>query len=452
MRSDDEVRMRGLTTGSGPDRLAVPGPDPLDATGTADRYSAVHRAAPRRAGGEDPAALDAADPLAGLRRRFLATPDVAAYLDGNSLGRPLEATPARLADFARDRWGARLIRGWDEGWMAEPERLGDEIGRVVLGAAPGRTVVGDSTTVLLYKAVRAALSLDPGRTEIVHAAADFPTDRFLLQGIAAETGATLVALDSPHDGGVTAEQVASAVGSRTALVLLSHVAYRSAHLTDVEAATAAVHAAGAVAVWDLSHSAGVVPLQLDAWDVDLAVGCTYKYLNGGPGAPAFLFARGDLLPRLHQPVQGWMGAAEPFAMGERYEPDPGVRRFLSGTPSILAMLPVGDMLAVIEEAGLPAVRAKSERLTASVVDRFDEDLAPLGVRLASPRDPAVRGSHVTLDHPAFEAIVPRLQRRGVIPDFRRPDGLRVGLSPLSTSFAEVAAGMDAVREELLAVL
>jgi kynureninase len=247
---------------------------------------------------------------------------------------------------------------------------------------------------------------------------------------------------------VTAEQVAEAVGPDTAAVVLSHVAYRSAFVTDVAAATRAAHAAGAPVVWDLSHSVGALPLRLDDWQVDLAVGCTYKYLNGGPGAPAFLYARRDLHERLRQPIQGWMGAAEPFAMGERYEPDPGVRRFLSGTPPILAMLPVADMLALIDEAGLPAVRAKSVRLTEYAIEWFDAELAPLGVRLASPRDPAVRGSHVTFDHPAFERLVPALQRRGVIPDFRRPDGLRVGLSPLSTSFAELRAGLDAVRREL----
>jgi kynureninase len=398
---------------------------------------------------EHAAALDAADPLGWVRARFLRAPEVVAYLDGNSLGRPLDRTPDRLATFARDRWGARLIRGWDEGWMAEPERLGDELGRVVLGAGPGQTVVGDSTSVLLYKAVRAAVALDPARTELVHAAGDFPTDRFVLQGVAAELGLTLVPLASPHDGGVEADQVAAVVGPRTAVVVLSHVAYRSAAVTDIAAVTDAAHAAGAVVVWDLSHSVGVLPLRLDAWHVDLAVGCTYKYLNGGPGSPAFVYARRDLLPRLHQPVQGWMGADEPFAMGERYSPDPGIRRFLSGTPSIVAMQPMADMLAVIDEVGIAAVRAKSEQLTAYAIDRFDADLAPLGVRLASPRDAARRGGHVTFDHPAFEAIVPALHRRGIIPDFRRPDGLRVGLSPLSTSFTEVARGMEAIRAELL---
>jgi kynureninase len=393
--------------------------------------------------------LDEADPLTAFRSRFLAVPEVTAYLDGNSLGRPLDRTPERLADLARDRWGGRLIRGWDEGWMEEPQRLGDELGRVVLGAAAGQAIVGDSTSVLLYKAVRAAVALRPDRTEIVLAAGDFPTDRFVLQGIADELGLRLVPLEAPHDGGVEAEQVAAAVGPRTAAVVLSHVAYRSAHLTDVQAVTAAAHAAGALTVWDLSHSVGVVPLRLDEWEVDLAVGCTYKYLNGGPGAPAFVFARSSLLPRLRQPIQGWMGAAEPFAMGERYVADPGIRRFLSGTPSILAMQPLADMLALVDEVGIDAVRAKSERLTAYAVERFDAELAPLGARLASPRDPQRRGGHVTFDHPAFEAMLPRLHARGIVPDFRRPDGLRIGLSPLSTSFEELELGLQAVREELV---
>ena len=400
--------------------------------------------------GERATELDRSDPLAPFRSRFLQVPDVVSYLDGNSLGRPLDRTAERMAAFVRDAWGARLIRGWDEGWMDAPVRVGDELARVVLGAAPGQTVVGDSTSVLLYKAVRAAIALDPGRTEVVLARADFPTDRFVLEGIAAEIGRTLVPLDAPADGGVTAAQVAAAAGPRTAAVVLSHVAYRSAAITEVEAVTAAAHAAGAVVVWDLSHSVGAMPLRLDRWEVDLAVGCTYKYLNGGPGAPAFLFARRDLQPRLRQPIQGWMGADRPFEMGERYVPDAGIRRFLSGTASIVAVQPVLDMLGLLDEVGVDAVRAKSEQLTAFAVDRFDADLAPLGVRLASPRDPAARGSHVTIDHPAFESMLPALHRRGVIPDFRRPDGLRLGLSPLSTSFAELDAGIDAIRDELVA--
>jgi kynureninase len=334
--------------------------------------------------------------------------------------------------------------------MDEPLRLGDELGRIVLGAAPGQTVVGDSTTVLLYKAARAALAARPERRQVVCSAADFPTDRFLLQGLADELGLRLTVLAPAEHGSLTARELAPAIGDETALVLLSHVAFRSGHIADVAAITELAHAAGALVVWDLSHSAGVVPLELDAWDVDLAVGCGYKYLNGGPGAPAFLYAAERLLPHLRQPVQGWIGSAEPFVMGERYEPAPGIRRFLSGTPPVVGMLPIADMLALLERAGLTAVRRKSQALTEFAIGYTDEELAPLGVRLASPRDPVERGSHVTLDHPAFVDIVPALQRRGVVPDFRRPDGLRMGLSPLSTSFAELAAGLATVREELVA--
>lgn len=395
-------------------------------------------------------ALDAADPLARARARFAEAPGVVAYLDGNSLGRPLSTTADRLGDFVRRDWGTRLIRSWDEGWIQEPVRLGDELGRVVLGAAPGQVVVGDSTTVLLYKAARAALAARPGRTAIVHNGLDFPTDRFVLQGVAAELGLRLRPLVPPHDGGIGVDDVAGAVTEDTALVLLSHVAFRSGAVADAAAITAAAHAAGALVLWDLSHSAGAVPLALDDWGVDLAVGCSYKYLNGGPGAPAYLYAAAGLLPQLRQPVQGWMGAAEPFVMGERYEPDPGVRRFLSGTPPILAMLPVADMLALIDEVGMPAVRAKSALLTAFAIEYADAELDAFGVRLATPRDADRRGAHVTFDHPAFEAIVPALWRRGVVPDFRRPDGLRIGLSPLSTAFGELLAGLAVIREELAA--
>jgi kynureninase len=311
-------------------------------------------------------------------------------------------------------------------------------------------VVGDSTTVLLYKAARAALAARPGRRQVVCSAADFPTDRFLLQGLAEELDLRLTVVTPAEDGCPTVDELAAVVGPDTALVLLSHVAFRSGAIADLPAVTALAHGAGALTVWDLSHSAGVLPLALDAWHADLAVGCGYKYLNGGPGAPAFLYAASRLLPELHQPLQGWMGSAEPFVMGERYAPAPGIRRFLSGTPPIVGMLPIGDMVALLDEAGLPAVRAKSAALTAFAVDYADEELARFGVRLASPREAGRRGSHVTLDHPAFAELVPVLQARGVVPDFRRPDGLRIGLSPLSTSFGELALGLEAIRDELAA--
>lgn len=386
--------------------------------------------------------LDAEDPLAAHRSAFVERDDVRAYLDGNSLGRPLHATRERLASFVDDVWGARLIRAWDEGWMDAPTDLGDRIGRVVLGAAAGQTVVADSTTVLLYKLVRAAVDAQAsaGRDEVVADTDNFPTDRFVLEGVAAERGLTLRWI-TPGPDGVTPDDVRAVVGPRTALVLLSHVDYRSGRLADLPGITRIAQEAGALVLWDVCHSAGSVPMTLDADDVDLAVGCTYKYLNGGPGSPAFAYVARRHQTTLAQPLQGWMGSAEPFAMGSRYEPADGVRRFLSGTPPIVGMLAMADMLDLVERVGMPVVRAKSEALTTFAVEVHDTLLAPLGVTLASPRDPAHRGSHVTLEHPRFRSVVAELWRRGVIPDFRPPHGLRVGLSPLSTSFSEVLDGL-----------
>nr|WP_216653545.1 aminotransferase class V-fold PLP-dependent enzyme [Nocardioides sp. zg-DK7169] len=390
--------------------------------------------------------------MAAYRDRFVGTETPLVYFDGNSLGRPLRVTGPRLARFVDQEWGGRLIRGWDEDWLSLPERIGDELGRVCLGAAPGQSVIGDSTTVLLYKLVRAAVALRPGRTEIVLDRDNFPTDRYVAQGVAAECGLTLRWIDVDPAGGVEAAQLEEAVGERTALVLLSHVAYRSAWLADAPRLTRIAHDAGALVLWDLCHSAGAVPLALDAWDVDLAVGCTYKYLNGGPGAPAFAYVARRLLEDpaqpFVQPVQGWIGAADSFAMGPDYRPAPGIRRVLSGTPPVVGMLALQDMLALLGEAGAEAVRAKSVALTSYAVTRAEERLGDLGVRLVSPRDPERRGGHVTLAHPLMREVTERLWRRDVIPDHREPHGLRVGLSPLSTSFAEVESGLEAVRHEL----
>lgn len=396
------------------------------------------------------AALDAADPLVGFRDQFIGSddPEIVAYLDGNSLGRPLRATRARMRYFVDQIWAKRLIRAWDEGWMDDPVRIGDEIGRVALGAAPGQTVVGDSTTVMLYKWIRAALASQPGRDEIIADVGNFPTDRFVLEGIAAECGHRLRWLEADRSSGVTLEQVADAAGSDTALILLSDVAYRSGYLADVPAVTALAHDRGALVLWDVCHSVGALPRRLDEWQVDLAVGCTYKYLNGGPGSPAFGYVRAGLQDRLRQPIQGWMGSAEPFAMAEHYTPSEGIRRFLSGTPSIIGMLALQDMLTLIKQAGLDAIRAKSVALTEFAIQISDQLLAPLGVQVGSPRDQARRGSHVTLEHPNFAIAVGRLWELGVIPDFRPPDGLRIGLSPLSTSFGEVYQGLAVVREVL----
>ncbi|WP_369068322.1 kynureninase [Kineococcus terrestris] len=398
---------------------------------------------------EEAAHLDAADPLAAHREEFLldAAPAVTSYLDGNSLGRPLRATAAALDAFVREQWGGRLIRGWTDGWMGWPEEVGDHLGRVALGAAPGQTVVADSTTVLFYKLVRAAVdaAVATGRDEVVCDTGDFPTDRWVLQGIAAERGLTLRWVETDPAAGITAEQVREVVGERTALATFSHVSYRSGHLADAAAITRVVHDAGGLVLWDLCHSAGSVPVDLDAWGVDLAVGCTYKYLNGGPGAPAFAYLAARHHGRLRQPVHGWMGHADPFAMGPAYEPAAAARQLVSGTPPIVAMVPVRVGVEQLERAGTAAVRAKSVLLTSFALRAADELLAPLGVEVASPREPERRGGHLTLRRSDFRAVNDRLWEQGVLPDFRAPDGIRLGLAPLSTSFAEVLDGVLALR-------
>ena len=390
--------------------------------------------------------LDALDPLAHFRERFLPAEGVIAYLDGNSLGRPLAVTAQRTASFITHGWGTRLIRGWDEEWMGWPETIGDLIGSAVIGAAPGQTVVADSTTVMLYKLARAALGARPDRAESVLDTDSFPTDRYVLEGIAAERGLTLRWVRTDPETGITPEQVAEAVGADTALVVLSHVAYRSGFLADLPAITAIAHDAGALVLWDLSHSAGSVPIHLDEWGVDLAVGCTYKYLNGGPGAPAFGYVRSGLQGQVQQPIWGWMGRQDVFEMGAGYTPAAGVRSMVSGTPPILGMLPVRDGVELAAEAGIEAIRAKSVLLTGFAIEIVDSWPVALGVRVASPRESARRGGHVTIARSDFRQLMPALWSRGVIPDFRAPDGIRIGLSPLSTTFVELYDAMQVILE------
>jgi kynureninase len=279
----------------------------------------------------------------------------------------------------------------------------------------------------------------------------FPTDRYLAMGIAEECGLRLRWVDVDTSAGLTAEQVAEVVGEQTAFVMVNHVSYRSAWLTDVPAITAVAHGAGALVLLDMCHSAGVVPSEIDAWGVDLAAGCTYKYLNGGPGSPAFCYVAARHLDTFTQPIQGWMGNTDPFLMGPDYVPVEGIRRFLSGTPAVVGMLAVQDMVALLEEAGGDAVRTKSEQLTAHAIDLAEQHLSAYGVEVASPRDPARRGGHVTLTHPRMRDVVATLWGRDVIPDYRDPGGLRVGLSPLSTSYDELERGIAAVAEVMAAL-
>ena len=392
--------------------------------------------------------LDAADPLKGYLDRFVDPGDgnVLAYLDGNSLGRPLKITAERLEAFINGQWAQRLIRGWTDEWMEWPHSIGDAIGAAALGAAPGQVVVADSTTVMLYKLAHAAVAARPGRTEIVIDTHNFPTDRYVVESIAEERSLSIRWIDTDPEGGITADDVAAAVGPSTALALFSHVAYRSGHLADMAAITRVVHDAGALILWDLSHSVGSVPVHLDECDVDFAVGCTYKYLNGGPGAPAFGYVRMNLQEQVSQPIWGWLGRVDAFEMEPGYEPAAGIRRIISGTPPIIAMIPVRAGVELVAEAGIEAIRAKSIALTEFAIEVVDSWPAELQVTIGSPRDSASRGGHVTIRRADFRELTPLLWEHGVIPDFRAPDGIRLGLSPLSTSFVELHRGLETISE------
>ena len=391
--------------------------------------------------------LDEADPLARFRDRFVIDDPALVYLDGNSLGRlSLDAREAVTATVAA--WGGELIRAWD-GWLDLPERVGDRIAEVCLGVHPGEVVVADSTTVNLYRLAVAALDARPGRRVIVTDRASFPTDRYVLEGIAAARDLEIRWIETDPIEGVQPGDVARAFEAgrpdEVALVTLSAVDYRSAAMADVGAITALAHEAGALALWDLSHAVGSVPLDLERDGVDLAVGCTYKYLNGGPGAPAFLFVRRELQDELRNPIQGWFGQRDQFEMGPTYDPAPGIRRWLVGTPPILGVAGVAAGVELVAEAGIDAIRAKAVALTTLAVERFDAWLAPHGFSLGSPRNASRRGAHVTVRRADARALTSALIAHGVVPDFRAPDGIRLGLSPLTTRFADVEAGLDRLR-------
>ncbi len=408
----------------------------------------TYLAAPTRADAE---ALDARDQLATYRDRFVHETSAGgplAYLDGNSLGRLPRATVQRLQHVVEHEWGGRLIRSWDETWMRLPRQVGDLIGAAALGAAPGQVVVADSTSVCLFKALHAAAGLRSGRKVLVAADTDFPTDRYVVEAVADQLGMQVRWLSPPVDGGVDVDLLGPALGPDVAVVALSHVDYRSAYLADLAAITARVHDAGAVAMWDLSHSAGSVPVGLDDAGVDLAVGCTYKYLNGGPGAPAYIYAAARHHADLVQPVPGWFGAADVFAMAPAFTPATGIERLLSGTPAVLGVVAVEEGVRLVAEAGMGAISAKGAGLTELAVALADAWLEPLGATLASPRDPALRGAHLVLRHPEARRWSDQLSADGVVGDFRHPDLWRVGLSPLTTSHVEVWAAMDTARRVL----
>lgn len=385
------------------------------------------------------AALDAQDELAEFRARFVIDDPDLIYLDGNSLGRLPRATVARSRALIEHEWGERLIRSWNEGWFDAPERIGAKIARLI-GAAPDEVIVADSTSVNLFKLVVGALRLQRGRTRILTDDLHFPSDIYILEGVIDLLGGAhrLEVLASPDGIHGPVEAIHEALGEDVALLTLSHTVFKSGYTYDLAALTAAAHRVGALVVWDLSHSVGALPIDLRAANVDLAVGCTYKYLNGGPGAPAFLYVRRDLQARLGNPISGWMGQRNLFGFDLRYQPAAGMRRFLTGTPPVVSLALIEPGIDLLLEAGMERVRAKSERQTAYLIGLWEALLQPLGFTLNSPRDARRRGSHVSLGHPEGLRIDLALIRDyNVLPDFRPPDNIRLGVTPLYTTYREL---------------
>ncbi|MBN1483750.1 MAG: kynureninase [Chloroflexia bacterium] len=391
--------------------------------------------------------LDRTDKLANLRQAFVFAEAELIYVDGNSLGRLPRRTVERMRAVVEEEWGRHLIQSWNRGWYEAPARVGEKLAQL-LGAAPGQVILSDSTSVNLFKLVLAALRLRPSRSHIVSDVLNFPTDLYVVQGCIhlLGQGHELELIPSPDGIAVDPQLLLHTIDEQTALVTLSHVTFKSSFLYDAAAVTERAHQVGALVLWDLSHSAGAVPIELDRWGVDLAVGCSYKYLNGGPGAPAFLYVRRDLQKKIESPIWGWFGQRDPFAFDLEYDPVEGVGRFLVGTPPILSLLALEPALDLILEAGIEALRQKSVQLTSYLVYLADTILAPLGFSLGSPRDPGRRGSHVSIRHPEGyrinRALIEEMQ---VIPDFRPPDNMRLGLSPLYTSFADVWETVDRIR-------
>jgi kynureninase len=383
---------------------------------------------------DEAVALDAADPLAAYRDRFHIGDPERIYLDGNSLGRLPLRTRARLHEVI-DEWGDRLVEAWP-GWIDAPARAGDTLAQV-LGAGPGEVLVTDSTTVNLYKLVHALLDADGSLRTLVTTVDDFPTDRYVLDGVARARGIEMHLIE-PRDRlhGIAPDEL-----PQGALAVLGHVAYRSGALADMAALDRR-----ATVIWDLSHSAGAVPVELAARGIRYAVGCTYKYLNAGPGAAGYLYVAMAEQGRLRTPIQGWFGQREQFRMERPYAPAEGITRFLAGTPSILTLAAVEESARLTAEAGIDALRAKSVAQTELLVSLHDAWLAPLGFRLGSPRDPARRGSHVSLEHADAWPICRALRERAaVVPDFREPHSIRLGIAPLYTRFVDVWDALDRLR-------
>ena len=405
---------------------------------------------------QDALDLDAKDPLAKYRDLFVFTDPDVCYLDGNSLGRLPKSTVETINKFLIEGWGTKIVDGWGE-WIDKAETTGDLIGRSALGAAAGQTLAMDTTSVNFYRLVRAAISARPGRKTIITDEANFPTDRYIMQGIAEELGLNLVVIPNDlqeHSTGetfsdelVTPEILKPYLNDDVALVTISVVAYRSGALHDIKELTDLVRASGALMVWDASHAVGAVDMQFDRDGVDLAVGCTYKYGNSGPGSPAWLYVSKRIQSELEMPIQGWFAQRNQFLMGSKFDQIEGMRGFQIASPSIIGLLCIDEGFGMIEEATIGQINAKASKGTDMMIELFDQWLVPLGFELVTPRDSKLRGGHISIYHPDAAQIARGLRDdMKVIPDYRAPNSIRLAISPLPTSYVEVFDGFERIRD------
>ncbi|HEY7415196.1 MAG TPA: kynureninase [Ktedonobacteraceae bacterium] len=394
--------------------------------------------------------LDQHDPLSHMRERFIIDDHDLIYLDGNSLGRLPKAAAELARELVQQQWGNRLIRSWNEGWLDVPQRVGAKIAQLI-GAQPDEVIIADSTSVNLFKLAMAALRYQQGRTVVLTDDLNFPSDLYILQGALdlCDRQHRLEIVPSPDSIHGPVAELQAHLNEHTALLALSHTTFKSSYVYDMAALTEAAHAAGALVLWDLSHSLGSVPVNLNAAGADLAIGCSYKYVNGGPGAPAFLYIRRDLQEKLRNPISGWMGQKDAFAFGLEYQPAPGLQHFLTGTPPILSLSLIEAGVDLLLEAGMEQLRAKSMQQSEYVIALWERELQPLGFRLSSPRDVRYRGSHVSLSHNEGLAVDQALiHEMNVLPDFRPPDTIRLGIAPLYTTFRDLHTGIMRLKQTI----
>ena len=396
-------------------------------------------------------ALDAQDPLREFKKRFVITEPNTCYLDGNSLGRLPHATVKAINDFLHDEWAREVVVGWSH-WIDEAQVSGDLIGRSALGAAPGQVLACDTTSVNIYQLASAAITARPGRKKIITDAANFPTDRYILQGLAKAHGMELIVINnedpniSPNEL-ITEDLLAKYLSDEVALVSLQVIQYRSGARQDVKALTELIHKHGALVLWDAAHAVGSIEMNFDRDSVDLAVGCTYKYGNSGPGSPAWLYVNKQLQNELQVSIQGWFAQRDQFAMGPEFEKDNSIRGFQIASPSIIGLRCVNSSFAMIEEAGISEIEKKAALGTSMMIELHDEWLAPLGFSLLTPREASRRGGHITIAHPEAERISIALRKYAdTVADYRTPNSIRLAISPLATSYCEVFDGFARIRD------